>query len=36
MSYISSRRRFMKDAGLAIAGAPLTPWLKFVSAADLG
>jgi len=36
MSYISSRRRFMKDAGLAIAGAPLTPWLKFVRAADLG
>ncbi len=36
MSDISSRRRFMKHAGLAIAGAPLTPWLKFVSAADLG
>ena len=36
MPYISSRRRFMKHAGLAIAGAPLAPWLKFVSAADLG
>ena len=36
MSYISSRRRFMKHAGLAIAGAQLAPWLKFVSAADLG
>jgi para-nitrobenzyl esterase len=35
MSHISSRRRFMKHAGLAIAGAPLAPWLKFVSAADL-
>ena len=36
MSYISSRRGFMKDAGLAIAGAQLAPWLKFVGAADLG
>jgi len=36
MAYISSRRRFMKHAGLAIAGAPLAPWLTFVSAADLG
>ena len=36
MSYISSRRSFMKRAGLAIAGAQLAPWLKGVSAADLG
>jgi para-nitrobenzyl esterase len=36
MSYISSRRSFMKHAGLAIAGAQLAPWLKFVSAADVG
>ncbi len=35
MPYISSRRRFMKHAGLALAGAQLAPWLKFVSAADL-
>jgi para-nitrobenzyl esterase len=35
MPYISSRRSFMKHAGLALAGAPLAPWLKFVSAADL-
>ena len=36
MSDISSRRRFMKHAGLAIAGAQLAPWLKFVTAEDLG
>jgi len=36
MSYISSRRSFMKDAGLAVAGARLAPWLKFVGAADGG
>ena len=35
MPYISSRRGFMKHAGLALAGAQLAPWLKFVSAADL-
>ena len=35
MPYISSRRRFMKHAGLALAGAQFAPWLKFVSAADL-
>src|SRR5262249_35854145 len=36
MSYISSRRRFMRDAGLAMAGAQLAPWLTFVGAADEG
>lgn len=36
MSHISSRRRFMKRAGLAIAGAQLAPWLKLAGAADLG
>ena len=36
MPYISSRRRFMKHAGLAMAGAQLTPWLTWVSAADSG
>ena len=36
MSNISSRRRFMKDAGLAIAGAQLAPWLTFARAADVG
>ena len=35
MPYISSRRSFMKHAGLALASAPLAPWLKVVSAADL-
>src|SRR6267378_539716 len=35
MRYISSRRSFMKHAGLALAGAQLAPWLKFVRAADL-
>ena len=35
MPYISSRRSFMKHAGLALAGAQLAPWLKFVSAAAL-
>jgi para-nitrobenzyl esterase len=35
MPYISSRRAFMKHAGLALAGAQLAPWLKFASAADL-
>jgi len=36
MPYISSRRRFIKHAGLAMAGAQLTPWLTVLSAADLG
>jgi para-nitrobenzyl esterase len=36
MPYISSRRRFIKHAGLAMAGAQLTPWLTGLSAADLG
>ena len=31
----SSRRRFIKHAGLALAGAQLAPWLKSVGAADL-
>jgi para-nitrobenzyl esterase len=35
MPYMSSRRSFMKHAGLAIAGAQLAPWLKFAGAADL-
>src|SRR5580658_10145515 len=35
MPYTSDRRSFMKHAGLAIAGAQLAPWLKFVSAADV-
>jgi para-nitrobenzyl esterase len=35
MPYTSGRRSFMKHAGLAIAGAQLAPWLKFVSAADV-
>src|SRR5262245_8598564 len=35
MPYISSRRRFIKHAGLALAGAQLAPWRTFVAAADL-
>jgi para-nitrobenzyl esterase len=35
MLSISSRRSFMKHAGLALAGAQLSPWLKVISAADL-
>ena len=35
MPYVSSRRRFMKHAGLALAGAQLAPWRTLVSAADL-
>ena len=35
MPYTSSRRSFMKHAGLAFGGAQLAPWLKFVSAAGL-
>jgi para-nitrobenzyl esterase len=35
MAYVSSRRTFVKHAGLLLAGAQLAPWLKFVSAADL-
>ncbi|HEX9083970.1 MAG TPA: carboxylesterase family protein, partial [Gemmatimonadaceae bacterium] len=35
MPYTFSRRSFMKHAGLALAGAQLAPWPKFVSAADL-
>ena len=35
MSPISSRRRFVKHAGLFLAASQLAPWLKFVSAADL-
>jgi para-nitrobenzyl esterase len=36
MRYISSRRSFVRQAGLAIAGAQLAPWLTFVRAAELG
>jgi len=35
MAYASSRRTFVKHAGLLLAGAQLAPWLKFVNAADL-
>jgi para-nitrobenzyl esterase len=36
MPHSSSRRRFITHAGLAMAGAQLTPWLTVLSAADLG
>ena len=36
MPYISGRRRFVKHAGLAIAGAQLAPWLRLLGAEDLG
>src|SRR5580765_5131283 len=35
MPHMSSRRTFVKQAGLLLAGAQLAPWLKFVNAADL-
>jgi para-nitrobenzyl esterase len=35
VSYISSRRSFMKHAGFFLAGAQLPPWLQLASAADL-
>jgi para-nitrobenzyl esterase len=35
MAYIPSRRTFVKQASLLIAGAQFAPWLEFVSAADL-
>src|SRR5262245_21236982 len=35
MAHTSSRRLFLKHAGLALAGAQLAPWRTFVSAADL-
>jgi len=34
MRYIPSRRRFVKQAGLLLAGAELAPWMKFASAAE--
>src|SRR6516162_3505771 len=35
MAYISSRRGFLKQASVLVAGARLTPWLRLVAAADL-
>src|SRR6476620_2005557 len=35
MSYISSRRSFLKQASLITAGVQLAPWMNFVNAADL-
>jgi para-nitrobenzyl esterase len=35
MAYISSRRTFVKQASLLVAGSHLAPWLQFVTAADL-
>ena len=35
MAYISSRRDFVKQASVLVAGARLTPWLRPVAAADL-
>jgi para-nitrobenzyl esterase len=35
MPHISSRRTFVKQASLFLAGARLAPWVEFVSAADL-
>ena len=34
MPFIASRRRFVKQAGLLLAGAELAPWMKFASAAE--
>src|SRR5215218_9422819 len=34
MTYISSRRAFVKQASLLLAGAQVAPWLKFAAAAD--
>ena len=35
MPYISSRRSFVKQASVLVAGARLAPWLRLVAAADL-
>lgn len=35
MPPISSRRQFVKHAGLLLASAQLAPWMRFVNAADL-
>src|SRR5262245_24990070 len=35
MAHITSRRIFLKHAGLVLAGAQVAPWVKFVNAADL-
>src|SRR5580765_7433123 len=35
MSYMSSRRTFVKQASLLLAGAQFAPWLKYVNAAEL-
>ena len=34
MAHISSRRTFVKQASLFLAGAHVTPWLKIAAAAD--
>jgi len=36
MAHVSSRRTFVKQASLLVAGVQFAPWLKFVRAADLG
>ena len=36
MTNISSRRAFMRDAGLVLAGAQLAPWFRLASAAGGG
>src|SRR5947209_7832316 len=35
MPYLSDRRTFLKQAALLVAAARPTPWLKYVTAADL-
>ena len=35
MAHLSSRRTFVKQASLLVAGAHFAPWLKFAGAADL-
>ena len=35
MPCISSRRSFVRQASLLLAGAQVAPWLKFVTAADV-
>jgi len=35
MAHMTSRRIFLKHAGLVLAGAQLAPWAKFIHAADL-
>ena len=36
MGHVPSRRTFVKQASLLVAGVHFAPWLKFVAAADLG